>query len=186
MLHSRKLLFRRTSERTDAPMACRSSYYCVYLPRLCDNSACWGDGEDEPGRPDITCTRLTEKLFVSLEGASLVQVVEAMNAPGLPDDGGVLRYVSNYAMRQRGGVGVVSFRFGRDRKVMGIFAIVDRLHGQRGRKFIWNVNEAGCSDFPGSIQRCDNQGGASRPVEQPPKPSKERSSWGWLSRWLGG
>jgi hypothetical protein len=130
-----------------------------------DNSACWGNGVDEPGRPDISCAKLTGQLLVGLDGASLVQVVEAMNAPGLPDDGGVLHFVSNYALRQRGGVGVVNFRFGRDGKVEGINAVVDRQHGRGARRFIWNVAEEGCSDFPGSIQRCDNQERAPRPPE---------------------
>jgi hypothetical protein len=151
-----------------------------------DNSACWGGGTDEPGRPDISCTQLTEQLLVSLEGATLVQVVEAMNAPGLPDDGGVLHFVSNYALRQRGGVGFVDFRFGHARRVEAISALLDGLHGQRATRFVWNVAEPGCSDFPGSIQRCDNREGAARQFESsPPPPAEPQGPLDWLHRWLG-
>jgi hypothetical protein len=127
-------------------------------PASADNGACWGDGADEPGRPDITCAKLTERLLISLEGATLAQVVEAMNAPGSPDDGGVLHFISNYALREHGGVGVVDFRFGAERKVEAINAVIDAQRGQRATRFVWNVAEPGCSDFPGSIQRCDNKG----------------------------
>jgi hypothetical protein len=155
-------------------------------PARANNGACWGDGSDEPGRPDISCTQLTEQLLVSLEGATLVQVVEAMNAPGLPDDGGVLHFVSNYALRERGGVGVVDFRFGTDRRVEAINALVEGQHGQRATRFVWNVVEAGCSDFPGSIQRCDNREGAARHFEpSPPPPVEQRGALDWLHKWLG-
>jgi hypothetical protein len=119
-------------------------------PAHADNSACWGGGKDGPGRPDISCTQLTEQLLVSPEGATLAQVVEAMNAPGLPEDGGVPHFVSNYALRQRGDVGVVDFRFGHAR-VEAISALLDGRHGQRAMRFAWNISEPGCSDFPAAF-----------------------------------
>jgi hypothetical protein len=153
-------------------------------PARADNSACWGDGVDEPGRPDISCTELAEELLINLEGANLARVVGAMNAPGLPDDDGVLHYVSNYSLRQRAGAGVVDLRFGHDGKVEVINAVIDNGHGQTGIRFVWNGTLGSCSDFPGSIQRCDNRKGAPRPLGQQPDRSKG-GFWGRLSRWLG-
>ncbi len=37
-----------------------------------DNSACWGNGVDELGRPDISRAKLTGRLLVGLQGASAV------------------------------------------------------------------------------------------------------------------
>jgi hypothetical protein len=154
-------------------------------PAYADNAECWGDGMDEPGRPDISCTELTERLLLSLERATKAEVLLAMNAPGVPDNGGVLHFVSNYALRQRSGAGVVDFHFGPDGRVEVISATVDAPSGKEGMRFVWNATLGSCSDFPGSIQRCDNHEGAPRPVQhishQTPAPE---GVWSWLPSWL--
>jgi len=152
-------------------------------PAYADTSACWWMAND-PSHPELSCTPLTQALLTSLEGASREQVVAAMGAPGSPDAGHVLRFESNYAFRRRGYSGAVEFTFTPDGHVEFIDAAVDAPHHHRfGMKFIWNASVPGCSDFPGSIQRCDNLKGAPRPIEDAPAPSAAPSQ-NWLSTWL--
>jgi hypothetical protein len=137
----------------------------VSAPAYAETSECWWLADD-PSHPELSCTPLTQSLLTSLEGATRAQVVAAMGAPGLPDAGRVLRFESNYAFRRRGYSGAVVYTFTRD-----------------GMKFIWNAAVPGCSDFPGSIQRCDNVEGAPRPLEQDP-PRSTPPAQNWLSAWL--
>jgi hypothetical protein len=154
-------------------------------PAFADNAKCWGDGVDEPGRPDISCTELTEGLLLSLEGATKAEVLRAMNAPGVPDNGGVLHFVSNYAWRQRSGVGVVDFHFGPDGQVEVINATVDASSGKKGMRFVWNATLGSCSDFSGSIQRCDNHEGAPRALQPVASQAPIGGGvWSWLPSWL--
>jgi hypothetical protein len=139
---------------------------------------CWW-AEDDPSHPELSCARLTPKLLMSLEGATKAQVVKAMGAPGSPDSDGILRFESNYAFRRRGYSGAVTFTFRRDGAVDVINAAVDAPHQKAGMKFVWNAEVPGCSDFPGSIQRCDNKQGAPRPVQAVP-PRHDAEVGGWL------
>ncbi len=147
------------------------------------NAACWGGGQDDPTRPDISCVPLTEALLTSLEGATKPQVQHLMNAPGAPDADGTLRFESNYAFRTRGSVGFVNVKFNEGGQVNFVDAAVEAPHHGQGIRFIWNAAVAGCSDFPDSMQRCDNILGLARPVHtDPPRPA--RPIWKWLPAWL--
>jgi hypothetical protein len=154
----------------------------VAAPAYADTSACWGMAND-PSHPELSCTALTGPLLSSLEGATRTQVVSSMGAPGLPDVGGVLRFESNYAFRRRGYSGAVAFTFDQARRVAVIEAAVDAPHHKYGMKFVWNATVPGCSDFPDSIQRCDNIEGAPRPLEKASAP-KGTTSWHWVPAWL--
>jgi hypothetical protein len=151
-------------------------------PAYADTSACWWMADD-PSHPELTCAPLTESLLTSLEGATRAQVVAAMGAPGLPDAGRVLRFESNYAFRRHGYSGAVVFTFTRDGHVEVIDAAVDAPRHRFGMKFIWNAAVPGCSDFPGSIQRCDNVEGAPRTLQEAPPPTPVPAE-NWLSAWL--
>jgi hypothetical protein len=148
-----------------------------------DNAACWGGGQDDRDRPDISCVPLTEPLLISLEGATRAEVVAAMKAPGLLADNGSLRFESNYAFRTKGDVGSVAVKFGADGRVDAIDAAVEAPHHGQGIRFDWNAAVAGCSDFPDSIQRCENIEGEPRPVE---REAAQRNGpfWAWLPHWL--
>jgi hypothetical protein len=154
----------------------------VAAPAYADTSACWGMAND-PSHPELSCTALTGPLLSSLEGATRTQVVSSMGAPGLPDVGGVLRFESNYAFRRRGYSGAVAFTFDQAGRVAVIEAAVDAPHHKYGMKFVWNATVPGCSDFPDSIQRCDNIEGAPRPLEKASAP-KGTTSWHWVPAWL--
>jgi hypothetical protein len=151
-------------------------------PAYAGTNECWWT-TDDPSHPELSCTRLMPALLMSLEGASKAQVLESMGAPGSPDAGRVLRFESNYAFRRRGYSGAVAFTFTRDERVAVINAAVDAPHHRFGMKFVWNAEVPGCSDFPGSIQRCDNIEGAPRPVEDVPRRSDGQSR-DWLPTWL--
>jgi hypothetical protein len=148
-----------------------------------DNAACWGGGQDDRDRPDITCVPLTEALLIGLEGATRAEVVAAMNAPGSPSDNGSLRFESNYAFRTKGDVGFVDVKFGLDGRVDVIDAAIEAPHHGQGIRFDWNASVAGCSDFPDSIQRCDNIQGQPRPVQDDAAQRRGRF-WAWLPHWL--
>jgi hypothetical protein len=154
----------------------------VAAPAYADISKCWWVADD-PSHPELTCAPLTLGLLTSLEGASRAQVVKVMGASGVPDDGGVLSFESNYAFRRQGYSGAVAFTLNRDGRVVVINAAVDAPHHRRGMKFVWNAAVPGCSDFPGSIQRCDNTEGAPRPP-QDAQPSVGAPTRDWLPKWL--
>jgi hypothetical protein len=100
--------------------------------------------------PDFTCVSLTDRLLVSLEGATEAEVIQAMKANGrlLDDHDTVLHFVS---IGPPGG-GNVNFAFEND-KVVRIFGVMDNAPG--GVNFIWNPTFA-CSDLPGSrYDRCN-------------------------------
>jgi hypothetical protein len=151
-------------------------------PAYAYTSECWWLAED-PSHPELSCTPLTQALLTSLEGVTKAQVVAAMGAPGLPDAGRVLRFESNYAFRRRGYSGAVVYTFTRDGHVEVINAAVDAPRHRFGMKFIWNAAVPGCSDFPGSIQRCDNVEGAPRPLQQEPQRNSAPAQ-NWLLAWL--
>lgn len=120
-----------------------------------DNAACWGYGRDDTGRPDISCTALTERLLLSLRGASRADVVRAMNAPGRIIENEGLHFVSNYDRGLRGLGGDVSFSFNN-----GFLSVISaQVDGPPGApssvEFIWNAKLSGCSDFPGSKSPCN-------------------------------
>ncbi len=148
-----------------------------------DNAACWGGGQDDRDRPDISCVPLTEPLLLSLEGATRAEVVAAMQAPGAPGDGGSLHFESNYAFRTKGDVGSVDVKFGPDGRANAINAAIEAPHHGQGIHFAWNAAVAGCSDFPDSIQRCDNLRGLPRPLEDDAAHTNGRF-WSWLPHWL--
>jgi hypothetical protein len=150
-------------------------------PAYANTSACWWMADD-PSHPELSCAPLTQAFLVGLEGASRKQVVAAMGAPGSPDAGGILRFESNYAFRRRGYSGAVVVTFGPDGRVKVIDAAVDAPHHKYGMKFVWNAEEPGCSDFPGSIQRCDNLVGAPRPLAETSPPSDATTRNGLLAR----
>ena len=151
-------------------------------PAYADTSQCWGMADDA-SHPEISCTPLTQDLLTKLEGASRAQVIQAMGAPGALDDGGALSFESNYRFGKHGYSGSVSFTFNPNGRVGVIVAAIDAPHHRRGVKYVWNAEMPGCSDFPGSIQRCENVEGAQRPLETdfPPHPAPPRH---WLPAWL--
>ena len=154
----------------------------VAVPAYADISQCWGMADD-PSHPEMSCVPLTQGLLTSLEGASRAQVVKAMGASGVLDDGDALSFESNFAFRRRGYSGAVVFTFNQSGNVDAISAAVDAPHHRRGIKFVWNAEMPGCSDFPGSIQRCENIEGAPRPVQEAPR-SQNAATRGWLPAWL--
>ena len=151
-------------------------------PADAESPACWWMAND-PSHPELSCTPLTQDLLTSLEGASRKQVVQAMGVSGVLDEGDTLRFESNYAFRRRGYSGEVAFTFSADDRVDVIIAEVDAPHHSRGIRFVWNANVAGCSDFRGSIQRCENIVGASRPQEDV-SATHDATGHGWLPAWL--
>jgi hypothetical protein len=109
-------------------------------------------------RPDFTCVPLTDRLLVSLEGATKAQVIKAMKANGRPlgiNEQNVLHFASTAPDSCCGGD--VNFEIEND-KVVRIFGIMD---GERMTEFIWNPAYHGpspnpCSDLPGSrYARCN-------------------------------
>jgi hypothetical protein len=118
--------------------------------KAADNTACWGDAT----RVEISCTPLTEKLLSSLKFASRQRVMKVMKAEGRPlspDEADTLHFISN---AKRGDVetGILNLTF-RDDRVVIIHALID----QPGQplEYLWNVELGGCSDFPGSNEKCN-------------------------------
>ena len=139
-----------------ASVGCVSAWAAPH--RLTGNQKCWGMGvRQAPIRNDITCRSLTEALLVGLEGATPDQVVEAMGVTGRPVPDG-LHFLSNNL--DRGGYnGDINFKF-TDGRVDVIFGFVNQntLDGDGPKvEFIWNAHMRGCSDFPGSNLRCNEQ-----------------------------
>lgn len=151
-------------------------------PAYADTSKCWGMANDL-SHPELSCTPLTQDLLTGLEGASKARVIQAMGASGSLDEGGALSFESNFRFRQHGFSGSVSFTFNRNNRVVVIAAAIDAPHHRRGVRYVWNAGMPGCSDFPGSIQRCDNVKGVPRPLEKdfPPHPAPSHH---WLPAWL--
>ena len=123
-------------------------------PALADNAACWGYSRDDKERPDISCTELVERFLISMRGATRAEVLKAMNAAGRPVPNDGLHFISNYARGTKGYGGDVNFFFDDD-KVTAITGEVDGPPSAPGNiEFIWNAKLPGCSDFPGSRNRC--------------------------------
>jgi hypothetical protein len=108
---------------------------------------------DMKTRPDFTCVPLTDRLLVSLQGATKAEVIKAMKANGRPvDHDKVLHFVST-ADRYSGDM---NFEIEGD-KVVRIFGVVDSAANTSSIKFIWNPAYPDmCSDLPGSrYAECD-------------------------------
>jgi hypothetical protein len=109
---------------------------------------------DMKERPDFTCVPLTDRLFVSLEGATMAEVAKAMKAIGRPL-GPIVHFVS-FADNYPGGVNLT---IEGDRVVL-ISATVDSPEDGKTMWFIWNPAYHGptsmpCSDLPDShYARC--------------------------------
>ena len=67
------------------------------------------------------------------------------------DDG--LSFMSRYGSGYGARSGTVIFHFDMTGRVSSIHAVVVRSLGPN-IQFIWNAKLGGCSDFPGSKQRC--------------------------------
>jgi hypothetical protein len=108
---------------------------------------------DMKTRPDYTCVPLTDRLLVSLQGATKEQVTKAMKANGRLVDDTVLHFVSVADHFS----GDMNFKIEGDRVIL-IFGMVD---GEKGKNmsFTWNPAYQGgyaCSDLPGSHYKgCD-------------------------------
>lgn len=114
-----------------------------------DNDACWGDSS----RVDISCTALTERMLVGLSFASYDQVAGIMKAKGRPlsiDNPNTMHFISN-AGRGGPGSGILNITF-RHGQAVAIQAFIDRPQGHL--EYIWNSELGGCSDFPGSAEKC--------------------------------
>jgi hypothetical protein len=107
-------------------------------------------------RPDVTCMPFTDRLLVSLQGATRAQVIKTMKNNGrLVDHDKVLHFMSAADSNS----GDANFRFEGD-TVTIIFAAIDSKSGGHPMEFIWNPNYSGpevpCSDLPGSrYARCN-------------------------------
>jgi hypothetical protein len=122
----------------------------VPLPGHANNAACMG--MDNPSRPDISCTRLTERLLLSLRGASRAEVEKTMNAPGVMRVEGTLHYIG-WATTYSGFLNV-TFKNGRAIVVEGL---VQPTNTSKDLNFLWNGEHAVlCSDFPGSRNQCNH------------------------------
>jgi hypothetical protein len=113
---------------------------------------------DMATRPDFTCVPFTDRLLVSLQGATKAQLVKAMKANGRMlsrDEPNVLHFVG---VADRGGD--MNFEISHDR-VIRIFGFADIGNGDTG-EFVWNPAYHGsapqpCSDLPGSqYARCND------------------------------
>ena len=120
------------------------------------NAACWGGSTDDLASPDISCTPLTEGLFLKLRRASIDDVVRAMGTIGAEIPNG-LHFMSNYMRGERGKTGFANFIFANGH-VSQILATVDGTNnGAKPIKFSWSEDRGGCSDFPGSGLRCSDE-----------------------------
>jgi hypothetical protein len=107
-------------------------------------------GEDD--RPYITCASLTERLLVSLEGATRKRVVSAMNGKTgaeRPEDREIVLHYASPADGFGGYGGDINFGLTGDR-VTRIFGFVTGPDFENA-EFIWNQDQHfQCSDFPRS------------------------------------
>jgi hypothetical protein len=116
--------------------------------------SCWGS-------PDVitmdrNCVFLTGALFQSLRSATKDDVQRAMAATGEEDESGELTFTSNYG-NHGPGAGTVQFRFGSSNLVTAIDASVVGVGTMQDLRFLWDLNDVGCSDFPDSQTRCNQQ-----------------------------
>jgi hypothetical protein len=120
---------------------------------------------DMKTRPDITCVSLTDRLLVSLEGATKAEVIKAMKANGRPLSPGK-DYLANHPAYNRLHFlsaadiysGIVNFSFEGD-KVVHIYGTVD-FDITSSMEFSWGNTSPdvpfACSDLPGSrYARCN-------------------------------
>jgi hypothetical protein len=109
---------------------------------------------DMKTRPDFTCVPLTDRLLVSLEGATRADVTKAMKANGRPVDHDTVLHFVSVADRLSGDM---NFKIDGDHVVL-IFGIVDGENG-KSLSFTWNPSYKGgyaCSDLPGTrYSGCD-------------------------------
>jgi hypothetical protein len=117
-----------------------------------DNSACWDER-----RKDMSCTKLTDTLLMSLRFATREQIQKAMNAAGGEIDaardtpgGGGLHYISNYTRGGSDGTGVVNFIFNKSGKTVIISGFIETANTASSDRFIWNAEllPDGCFDGP--------------------------------------
>jgi hypothetical protein len=120
-----------------------------------NNAACWGHGQDDPDRYDISCTNLTERFLLSMVGATRSQVLKAMGAKGRQTGEDTLHFISNAGYGE-GWDGPINFRF-KDDAVVEIMGSIDGPGGHPDNmEFVWNADKGVvCSDFPGSDKRCE-------------------------------
>jgi hypothetical protein len=114
------------------------------------DTSCW----DKATRAEISCTPITKELLLSLHFKSRRSVVEAMKAKGRrrsPDEADTLVFVSN-ANHGGAGSGTLTLTFQDDEVVM-VHAFANQPAPPL--EYIWNAYLGGCSDFPGSDQKCN-------------------------------
>jgi hypothetical protein len=107
----------------------------------------------------LTCVHLTERLLVSLQGATKAQVIKAMETEGSWfDENKTLHYMSGAGSHSS----VVNFIFEGD-KVVRIYADVNiDLNTKSLMEFSWGNMDPNapfvCSDLPGSYRlRCNEE-----------------------------
>lgn len=129
------------------------------------DDGCWTGGLPAKHQLDWTCVSFSEPFLRGLEGASRADVLEALGTAGRPNDDGGLHFTSN-ALGGRAFGGNLNVTFNGSGRVRVISALVSRpIDGAEGRdvEFIWNADGRGCSDFPRSLLRCnDEPSGANR------------------------
>ena len=131
-----------------------------------DNAACWGD----ESREDITCSKITEPLLLSLRGQTIEAVRKAFEARGRDIEKG-LHFLSNYSRGEKTGSGDVNVTF-EDERATVVNASVDSPNKTGEFEFIWNAYAAPalgseidrstkdfrrspfCSDFSGQPAKC--------------------------------
>ncbi len=149
------MIWQKSNSALHVTIAIASAFLCARARATCLEA--WPP--DMKTRPDFTCVSLTDRLLVSLEGATKAEVIKAMRANGRPlgqDEKDVLHFVS-VADRYSGDM---NFEI-KDDRVVRIFGIVDSGENGSILSFIWNPSYHGpaanpCSDLPGSrYARCN-------------------------------
>ena len=77
--------------------------------------------------------------------------MKAEGRPLSPDDPNVLHFIGN-AKRGDAAAGILNVTFRDDRAVI-IHAFIDQPGSPL--EYLWNAELGGCSDFPGSIEKCN-------------------------------
>jgi hypothetical protein len=108
-----------------------------------------------PLNDGFICTKLTDVLLRNLQGASVQDVEKAMGLRGRLSVAGRLHFISNYNREQGAGSGEVAFSFGPDGRAVDIDATVNGGPTSATMLFVWTADGTNCSDFPGSLSRCD-------------------------------
>jgi hypothetical protein len=88
---------------------------------------------------------------MSLKFASRQRAIKAMKAEGRPFSPDELHFISN-AKRGDAETGILNLTF-RDDRVVIIHALIDQPGPPL--EYIWNAELGGCSDFPGSNEKCN-------------------------------